>query len=357
MKRKVCILGGGSYGTVIARVLGQSLADASSRESLFESNVCWWVRRQTLADEINTKHTNQQYTGDSHIPKNVVADSSLANVVRDADVLVIAVPHQFLDGMYDTIKSGLDTTSNPLVVSLIKSFAVDTQSKEISPISSSIAKTLGANCAVLMGPNIYTEMAKDEFAEATIGVKGEEHAALLKQLFTTEAFKVEVTDDVIAVDLCGSLKNCITLGCGYTKGLDLGYNTSTALIRAGHIEIGRFCTTFFPSCRVETFSEACGIGDLMLSCLVGRGQRLAEAFVRERLRVEGSDATGEAKGWAVLEDELLNGMKIPDWHNIQDVHAFLSMKGATGDFPLIDTIYRIGFEGAPPQSVVSALRA
>jgi glycerol-3-phosphate dehydrogenase (NAD+) len=105
-----------------------------------------------------------------------------------------------------------------------------------------------------MGPNIYTEMAKDEFAEATIGVKGEENAELLKQLFTTEAFKVEVTDDVIGVDLCGSLKNCITLGCGYTKGLGLGYNTRTALIRAGHIEIGRFCTTFVPSTRVETFS-------------------------------------------------------------------------------------------------------
>jgi glycerol-3-phosphate dehydrogenase len=103
MKRKVCILGGGSFGTVIARVLGQSLAEASKSEDLFESNVSWWVRRQTLADEINTKHTNQQYTGDSQIPKNVVADSSLANVVKDANIIVLAVPHQFLDGVYDTI--------------------------------------------------------------------------------------------------------------------------------------------------------------------------------------------------------------------------------------------------------------
>ena len=87
------------------------------------------------------------------------------------------------------------------------------------------------------------------------------------------------------------------------------------------------------------------MGDLILTLLAGRGQSLASAFVK----AEGT------KTWSELEDELMNGMKIPDWHNAQYMHQFLQANRCEDDFPLFKAIYQIGFCGAPPASIITCL--
>ena len=56
-------------------------------------------------------------------------------------------------------------------------------------------------------------------------------------------------------------------------------NAKTAVMRRGFSEIRRLCSSYFPV-LATTFDEASGFGDLVLSCSVGRGQRLAKALVR-----------------------------------------------------------------------------
>merc|ERR1712166_1701355 len=50
-----------------------------------------------------------------------------------------------------------------------------------------------------------------------------------------------------------------------------------------------------------------------------------------------------------------NGMKLPDWHNAQYMHQILKANGCEDDFPLFKTIHAIGFEGAPPESIISCM--
>jgi hypothetical protein len=47
------------------------------------------------------------------------------------------------------------------------------------------------------------------------------------------------------VELCGALKNCVTLSCGFVAGFGLGHNAKAAAIRAGHREMVRFGGEFF----------------------------------------------------------------------------------------------------------------
>jgi glycerol-3-phosphate dehydrogenase len=52
----------------------------------------------------------------------------------------------------------------------------------------------------------------------------------------------------------------------------------------------------------------------------------------------------------------MNGMRLPDYHNSRVVHNFLSSNDLTDEFPLFTTIYNIAYLGAPPSTVINALR-
>ena len=354
--RRVCMVGGGSFGTAMARVM----ASRCGADPTFCSEVAMWVRREEQASEINTHHTNSQYVGDAVLPPNLVASTALADVVAGADVVVLAVPHQFLPAVSGEIRSAIATTHHDAgrrqrvqVCSLLKSFAFDQATKEISPLSASIAGQLGGvDVSVLMGPNIYREMAADQFAEATLGYSpgNEAGGELLRQLFTTGLFSVTKCDDLVGVEMAGALKNCITLGCGFSTGLGMGMNTKTAIMRVGHAEISRFAREYFGA-QTSTADEACGMGDLVLSCVVGRGQQLAAAFVVAKGAGQ-SDVT-----WEALEGDLFQGMKLPDHGNIREVGEFLAARGEADRFPLLQGIYAIAWEGAEPASILGALRA
>jgi glycerol-3-phosphate dehydrogenase (NAD+) len=394
---RVAAIGGGSFGTCVARIAATavqanvttSLGGAAATDSRvlpgaggahacgapwFDPTVRMWVRREALAEEINTQHTNTQYLGASaRLPQNISASTNLAEVAAGADVLILGVPHQFLPRLLSELAPIVSPTTQ--VVSLIKSFDYDPATSDLSSLAERVSSKLGgAQTSVMMGPNIFREMTGDpqvkvEFAEATIGccpsnVRGFE---LLPHVFSTPEFSVRVVPDVVGVELCGALKNCITLSCGFLMGFGLGHNAKAAAIRAGHREIVRFGGEFF-GVDEAIFSEACGIGDLVLSCTVGRGQMVAAKFVEEssQQRCAYTDTAQEpavathveasCDRWSALEQSLLNGQLLPDWHTIQEVYAFLSKREALDRYRFLATTYRVGFEGASVRELLDAMR-
>ena len=227
--------------------------------------------------------------------------------------------------------------------------------------------------AQLNGPNLYSEMAADpnDFAEATVGCAGgaeSESGRLLSALFTTRTFSVSVVDDPVGVDLCGCMKNCLTLTCGFAAASAAahgcsGINTKSAILRRGLAEMERFCVEFFAESHGvsrATFGEACGVGDLYLSCLEGRGQKLAKAFLLARM-------DGQPRSWEELETELMGGMRLPDQHNIATLHRFLVARYGGDDeaaarFPIFEATHRLAWPAAGQEQdgfdcVLEALRA
>ena len=337
---RVAIIGGGSFGSVIARVIANAAAAAPE---VFEPTVTWWVRRTEQAAEICNDHTNVAYLGAGcSLPTNLAATTDLEQATCGANVVVLGVPHQFLDGLYPQLRGRL--AEGAQLLSLCKGLHLE--GDEIVPLTQRIASETGYATSILAGPNLYTEMALDAFAEATIGYAtgNRDGALVLQRLCTTDAFGVDIVEDLAGVDLAAALKNCVAIACGLGSAA-MG-NTRAAIIRRGHRETVALCLEFFPAVRPTTFGEACGIGDLMLTCSVGRGQRLAAAFV----------ASGGAEPWEALEERVLGGMKIPDLHNLRAVHAFLRARGALGRYPLLAAAHRVAFEGGAPAEVIAALR-
>lgn len=149
-----------------------------------------------------------------------------------------------------------------------------------------------------MGANLANEVADEKFCETTIGVKDKKMAPILRDLFQTPNFRVVVSDDVDAVEICGALKNIVACGAGFVDGLGLGDNTKAAVIRLGLMEMIKYVDVFYPGSKLATFFESCGVADLITTCYGGRNRKCSEAFVK----------TG--KSIAELEKEMLNGQKL-----------------------------------------------
>ena len=383
MLHRVCVLGGGSFGSAIARICATSVV---SNGLEFERQIPWWVRRSELAAEINTSRTNTQYLPGAVLGTNLVATTDAASAVADASLVIVAVPHEFFG---ETLTPAVASALRPdaVVLSLVKSLHFDASTGGLSLASTEISQLLGCSSAggvmlarrlcVLMGPNLYKEMLDDDgFAEATIGYDdstpdGRAAAALVQRALSTPCFATSPVAGRAAVESCGALKNVVAIGVGFADGSGHGANTRAALIRVGLGEMSRFAATFLGAetddgaARHPVFyGEACGLGDLVLTCTAGRGRLLAAAFVE---RGGGGDDAGcddaretvamaSAARWAALENEMFDGMKLPDWHSVRAVQRVIAQHDAAESFPLFSAIAAVSFDGAPASAVVDALR-
>ena len=79
--RKVCVLGGGAWGTALAKVL----ADKGDPVAL-------WCRRDDLAEQINRDHTNAHYLPAAPLPEHLRATSNLADALEGASMVVFVSP-------------------------------------------------------------------------------------------------------------------------------------------------------------------------------------------------------------------------------------------------------------------------
>merc|ERR1711988_916089 len=202
--------------------------------------------------------------------------------------------------------------------------------------------------SVLMGANVANEVAKGDFAEATIGCTDLEIGKKWVALFNGSDFKVDPVEDVAGAELCGALKNVVALGAGFCDGLGYGGNTKAAIIRIGLKEMQKFCEVFYGDRKIQsaTFLESCGVADLITTCFGGRNRKCADIFAK-------NVAAGTKKDWATIEAEELNGQKLQGTGTCEDVMKALKAKGVEKDFPLFTTIHKIAFEGEPATSLVT----
>ncbi len=307
-----------------------------------------WVYEETvdgkkLSETINSSHENVKYLPGIKLPDNVVAEPDLEKACQNAHILVFVLPHQFLPKLLPTIKKSMN--KDAFAISLIK--GIDFNEQGIVLLSDIIRKELDIDVSVLMGANVANEVAKECFAEATIGGTSS-HAQTLQLLFQTCYFRINTVGNASAVELCGALKNIVALGAGFCDGLGFGNNTKAAIIRIGLIEMARVIELTTGNFPLEIMIESCGCADLITTCYGGRHRKCAEYFV-----------LNPEKGWTVIEKELLNGQRLQGTDTCLELQKVLEASDVQfqDNFPLLHNIYEISFKGKPPNSIVDGLVA
>jgi len=341
--KKVVIIGSGNFASALAPIVGKNC----ERLDEMHTTVNMWVYEeefegQKLSEVINTEHENKKYLPGIKLPDNIVAVTNVTEAVKDANVLIFCVPHQFMGNICSQIRG--HTAPGCIAVSLIKGVHFDESG--IVLISSMLSKELGGmDVSVLMGANLAWEIARGSFCETTIGYRRPESGRVIREIFDDPLFRVGMVPDIPGVEACGALKNVVALGAGFCDGLELGDNSKGAIIRIGLMEMKKFIQQHFPGVKDETFFQSCGVADLIVTCYGGRNRRCAEAFVR---------AKGD-KTFSDLEQELLGGQKLQGTPAAKEVFKILEKDDDLDEYPLFTSVYRIAFCGAPPESMIAAV--
>lgn len=279
--KKIGIIGAGSWGTALALLLNQN-----------GHQITVW---SALEDEIKMLAEKREHVDKLpgvKLPEDMCFTTEDKEVVRDADMLIFAVPSPFVRS---TAKRFAPVIPDGMViVDVAKGIEESTLFTLSQVIESEIPR---ANVAVLSGPSHAEEVGKGLPTTCVVGAGDKKTAEWIQDIFMNPVFRVYISPDILGIELGGSLKNVIALAAGIADGLGYGDNTKAALITRGIAEITRLGLAMGGS--RETFGGLSGIGDLIVTCasvhsrnrkagmLIGQGYTMEEATKEVKMVVEG----------------------------------------------------------------------
>lgn len=322
---KVAVMGAGSWGTTLAKVF----ADAGCRVRL-------WARRQQVADAINDEHHNPEYLPDIVLPEQLEATHDPAFALSDADIVVLAVPSQTLRGNLAQWTDLLP--QNATLVSLAKGIEKGSFLR-MSQVITDVTGVDSDRVAVLSGPNLAREIAKEQPAATVIACEDENRAKLVQAALASSYFRPYTNTDVAGCEIGGACKNVIALACGMAAGRGLGENTLATVITRGLAEITRLGVAMGADQR--TFAGLAGLGDLVATC--------SSPLSRNRsfgARLGQGGTLDEAK--AATNGQVAEGVM-----SSQSIFQLANKLGV--DMPITQAVYGVCHQGADVGAMVSAL--
>ena len=320
---RIAIVGAGSWGTALSLLLADNGYD-----------VDLWVYEQDLCARMNETRENTVFLPGYQIPGKVHPSNSLADVVRDKDVVLVVVPTHVARSTALQLAPLL--RPDCLVINAGKGIENDS----LCTVRQIFEQTLPATCtlATLSGPTFAVEIARGVPSAIVAAAEMPEVAERMQNIFSCPRLKVFTSTDPLGVEIGAALKNVIAIATGIADGLGIGHNARAALITRGLVEITRIGTAL--GARPETFSGLSGLGDLVLTCTgdlsrnrtvglkLGQGEKLAEITKNMKTVAEGILTVKSAYA---LKSKL----------NIQAA--------------IIEETYRVLYEEKPPQQAVEDL--
>lgn len=101
-------------------------------------------------------------------------------------------------------------------------------------------------------------------SEAVIGTQDPQLAERVQELMAGEFLRINTSEDVVGVEICGALKNVLAIAAGIVDGMDLGRNAQAAVVVQGCAEIRWLAERM--GAHPRTVSGLSGLGDIMLTC-------------------------------------------------------------------------------------------
>ncbi|MEW9122327.1 MAG: NAD(P)H-dependent glycerol-3-phosphate dehydrogenase [Thermotaleaceae bacterium] len=319
MKKRVCVVGAGSWGTA----LSISLSKKGHAVNL-------WMRNTKQLEQMIISRENIRYLPGVLLPDNIELHEDIEKGVRDADVILLTVSSQGVRSVIQSFKKII--RPNQIIVNAAKGLENDS----LLRISQVVKEELPQNdFAVLSGPSHAEEVCRDLPTTLVVGADKKSIAEYVQDLFITPKLRIYTNPDVIGIELGGALKNVIALGAGICDGLGFGDNAKAALMTRGILEISRLGMAM--GANINTFGGLTGIGDLIVTCTsmhsrnrrcgiqIGQGKKAKEAIATIGMVVEGVVTTEVA-------------YKLAQQHNIQ--------------MPITEEIYKIIYQDSNVREAV-----
>ena len=288
-QKRVAVIGAGSWGTALANHLAEG-----------GHPVTLWARDEQLARRLESERENAPYLPDVALPPRVTPTSDVKTAAHGADVFISALPSHAVRTVWRLMAPLLPEVST--LVSATKGI----EAGSLLTMSQVLQDTLPADksiaVAVLSGPSFAHEVSNKAPTAVVAAAHDRRLAEAVQRMFSTSAFRVYTSTDVVGVELGGALKNVMALAAGVCDGLKLGANTRAALITRSLAEMTQLGVAM--GARAQTFAGLSGLGDLVLTCTgrrsrnhsvgvqLGEGRKLPAILSDMRMVAEGVTTAG-----------------------------------------------------------------
>ena len=325
MSENVALLGAGSWGIAVARLL---FANGQA--------VKMWEFNKADCETLLKERCHKTKLPGITIPDNILITNDLEETITDADYIVFALPSQKIRQVCKSLEPIVSLRSR--FINLAKGLEVDTLMRMSELIQSTISLASENSVATLSGPSHAEEVSRDIPTSVVVGSKDIEFARQVQELFNGQYFRVYSSQDIIGVELGGSLKNVIAIASGITQGLGFGDNTTGALLTRGLAEISRMGVKL--GADPLTFAGLSGVGDLITTCV---SKHSRNRYVGEHI------GKGE-KLKQVLEGMTMVAEGVDTCHS-----AYVMSQKYNVEMPITSEVYKVLFEDKPPIEAVADL--
>lgn len=296
---KVSVLGAGGWGTTLAILLHYNGHD-----------VILWEYKKSYAKELIKKHVNSLYLPGVSIPKEMKISYDLRESTSGKNLIILAVPSQFLRSVVKKIDFG--DIKNSILVSVSKGIekgTLLTMAQTLEDVHPLLGKD---QIGVLSGPSHAEEVSRRIPTAVTTASEDPVTSKSIQAAFMNSYFRVYSSTDILGVELGGAFKNVVAIGAGIIDGAGFGDNTKAAIMTRGVAEISRLGSAM--GAHPETFAGLSGMGDLIVTCMskhsrnryvgeqLGKGKKLKRILKSMEMVAEGVETSRSASQLAKKYD-------------------------------------------------------
>ncbi len=313
---KVGLFGTGAYGMALSSILMENNCE-----------VTMWTKFEEEKNQLETTRKNEQLIPNFEIDKRIKLTTSVEECIENANLLIIAIPAAFVDSLCQEMAPFIDQNHILIATKGIE------QGTGLF-ISEIVKKHLNTdNIAVISGPSFAVDIVLKKPIGLSIASDSPETVLLARQALQNNYLKLRETNDVIGVEICGSIKNVIALAAGMLEGLNANDSTKAMFITEAMHDMENILDAF--DCNKRTVLSFAGLGDLLLTCTSSKsrnnrfGRLLGEKRPREEI------------------DEFLAHNTVEGYYTLESIYQLLKNKEVT--IPIIDLIYEIAVQGKDPE--------
>lgn len=256
---RASVLGAGAWGTALASALQRSGVQTTV-----------WARRPDVAEAIRRQKSNPRALRGVALPAGLNASSDLAEALADAQLVIVAVP--------STAVREIACAAAPHLAhgTFVLSASKGIEAGSGALMTRVLDEALGPHMltGAIGGPSFAAEVASGKSTLLTLAMPALERfhpqhrdarrlADSLADQLARKGVTLELTRDVVGVQVGGALKNMIAIACGLATALSMGENARAGIITRGLEDMRRLTQTL--GGRVETLLGCSGVGDLFLT--------------------------------------------------------------------------------------------
>ena len=243
--KEVGVIGAGSLGTALAQTIAENV-----------DTVYLHLRRKELADIINSTGFNSEYYPNTKLEENIVATTDL-NDLKNCSIIILSIPSSAFRQTLESLKGVID--EDTILVTTAKGI----EYPSLKTMGKLIEEYFNENYVALSGPNFASEIVLKLATVSNIASKSKENAMKVKEVLTTQQFKVKVLDDVIGLEICGVTKNVNAIANGICEGMNINENARYGVLTKGYDDTKKIIKAIGGD--ETTAGEYCGFGDLVLT--------------------------------------------------------------------------------------------